>query len=621
MKITQKRILFSILCVSLLSATGVFLSGAPLNTTDPQSDSSAPQSQAVTVLANYTFNGNWADAGPSIVPYGSASLSSSNGVDFGGYLDVSGIGTYAVIPAEPSMASTPMTVEFWMKSTADYGASQEIMRKSTDEGYQFRLFRYLWDQYNDGDVILRANDVMGLSYQASNGNDLSHGEWHHVVVLLQEFSIGYYIDTDWIHSTGVSNGLSVNTSEIIIGDSAQSADLYIDNLVIYNGILSEGEIQSRYAQYYPLAEPTVSNEYPAVGEEVTFNANAWGGTPPYLYTWNFGDGYSSYTSTAYHTYYSSGSYQVSLNVQDNNGNSYFDTFWVYPTQSDDGYEDNDDYLSASTVNPYSESFLWDLKLMDEDYYNLVNVNAYDRLVVTLSTWGNMNDIRLSEIDGSTGGTLQYETGGTNNELTLTIEPLSFSHNSLIRVDYSSYGIIYNLSFYTEYAGNTADDNYEENDIMSNPTYLTIPFSEQNLKQYDDDWYSIPISADPVYMRFNRDTTQNVYFEVYNTMGYSIETFRFDQSQSEMNIERNWSNQGSVLIVARGDSVGAWYGIEMSYNKIQVEDGTNTDGTADGSDTSKGDTSSLPGLPTIPGYDPFLFLFGIGIAGLILRKKH
>jgi len=49
---------------------------------------------------------------------------------------------------------------------------------------------------------------------------------------------------------------------------------------------------------------------------VNFNGSATGGTPPYTYRWNFGDGQSSTSQNASHTYSASGNYAAILTVTD-----------------------------------------------------------------------------------------------------------------------------------------------------------------------------------------------------------------------------------------------------------------------------------------------------------------
>ena len=57
------------------------------------------------------------------------------------------------------------------------------------------------------------------------------------------------------------------------------------------------------------------------GVTVTFTATVTGGTPPYTYQWNFGDGGQSATPNPTHTYPANGTYGVSLTVTDSRGQS------------------------------------------------------------------------------------------------------------------------------------------------------------------------------------------------------------------------------------------------------------------------------------------------------------
>ena len=55
--------------------------------------------------------------------------------------------------------------------------------------------------------------------------------------------------------------------------------------------------------------------------EVTFSSRVAGGTSPYDYNWDFGDGESSYESEPDHVFFSAGYYEVTLQVTDSRGNT------------------------------------------------------------------------------------------------------------------------------------------------------------------------------------------------------------------------------------------------------------------------------------------------------------
>src|SRR5207248_428279 len=55
---------------------------------------------------------------------------------------------------------------------------------------------------------------------------------------------------------------------------------------------------------------------PARTETISFNATATGGSPPYSFSWAFGDSITATGSTVSHSYSSSGTYTVTLAVTD-----------------------------------------------------------------------------------------------------------------------------------------------------------------------------------------------------------------------------------------------------------------------------------------------------------------
>src|SRR5213083_309286 len=61
---------------------------------------------------------------------------------------------------------------------------------------------------------------------------------------------------------------------------------------------------------------TLSPSSPSAGQPVSFTASASGGTPPYSYTWSYGDGSTGTGLQSTHAYIRDGTYQVTLTVAD-----------------------------------------------------------------------------------------------------------------------------------------------------------------------------------------------------------------------------------------------------------------------------------------------------------------
>jgi hypothetical protein len=138
----------------------------------------------------------------------------------------------------------------------------------------------------------------------------------------------------------------VTAIEIITFNSIQYQCFILNNLTswayyeVNTGLLIESHFTYSYNgnNYYytinldtsnalPVALPnlvasfTVSSSTINIGESITFSDATTGGTPPYSYEWNFGDGTANVTTqNPTHQFITVGAFNVTLTVTDANGN-------------------------------------------------------------------------------------------------------------------------------------------------------------------------------------------------------------------------------------------------------------------------------------------------------------
>jgi len=128
--------------------------------------------------------------------------------------------------------------------------------------------------------------------------------------------------TSWNWNFGNGNSGTGTTASAIY----TIPGVYTVTLSVTNGVTSDVEIKTNYIVVYnkPIAGFTLSTDTTCVGQPVTLtdaSTISAGGSPIGTWAWNFGDGFSTSTTspTTSHTYLTPGNYPISVIVTDPDG--------------------------------------------------------------------------------------------------------------------------------------------------------------------------------------------------------------------------------------------------------------------------------------------------------------
>jgi hypothetical protein len=122
-----------------------------------------------------------------------------------------------------------------------------------------------------------------------------------------------------------------NTQKITLTFDLGSEDETYEDIIVST---AKADIQQTYAytDIYPNEEfldvDAQGDNKGEVGESLSFTGTASGGTPPYSYEWDFGDGEISEEQNPTHKYEDAGTYDVTLYVMDGAGVEGIDFFSV-----------------------------------------------------------------------------------------------------------------------------------------------------------------------------------------------------------------------------------------------------------------------------------------------------
>jgi len=234
------------------------------------------------VTGSFTCNGQTGPSGNML--YGS---SSSNGNSaFINYLNSANPANYIWFTPTDSHNMHDNSVSSGDSYLANLlvGSSGSLSNPSSGTVFSTNLFKqpgtmlYIWWDEYDPSPNIEYGTMIKSGYTSTGGYD--------------EYNSLHTIEANW--------GLPYITSTVT-ADSSMS-DIF--------GASNPSGLTGSFA---------MNTSSPAPGSTIAFTASATGGTEPYTYSWNFGDGSTASGASATHSFTNAGSYTVTMTTTDNTG--------------------------------------------------------------------------------------------------------------------------------------------------------------------------------------------------------------------------------------------------------------------------------------------------------------
>jgi len=184
----------------------------------------------------------------------------------------------------------------------------------------------------------RAASFVGLTSDVSNQNGFFTGlmtEWYHAdpyygnegEVLYSDYKFALSSAWMWMDEFNVANGQLLFSSQTSTAVTYSSSPDQLHQFSS-NGASEAGDAYEFLTGFQTIALAAVGTFQPQsadIGQSVTFTCNASGGSPPYSYSWTFGDGSTANGEIVIHSYSSSGTVHVVCTVTDDLQNTYLST--------------------------------------------------------------------------------------------------------------------------------------------------------------------------------------------------------------------------------------------------------------------------------------------------------
>jgi VCBS repeat-containing protein len=160
---------------------------------------------------------------------------------------------------------------------------------------------------------------------------------------------------------------------------------------------------------------------------VQFSASASGGTPPYSYSWNFGDGALNNQQNSSHTYSNAGTYTATLNVTDNTGAKVSSSIQITVNQVNNPPVARDDVTVTNEDTPISINVLANDSDADGDKLTVISVTQPINGTAQISANGSIRYSPKRDFNGQDSFTyvISDGRGGTATaKVTVTVNPVN-----------------------------------------------------------------------------------------------------------------------------------------------------------------------------------------------------
>lgn len=163
---------------------------------------------------------------------------------FGKALSFDGSNDYVSVPDSNSLDVNRLTMEAWVRPTANSGWRTVLMKEN---GNEMAYGMYACESSNRPSGWVRPNPTSGSSKSAAGTSGLPLNTWSHLATTYDSSSLKLYVNGNLVRTVAVNGNLYTSTNPLKFGGNAVWGEYFagqIDEIRIYNRALNQSEIQT-----------------------------------------------------------------------------------------------------------------------------------------------------------------------------------------------------------------------------------------------------------------------------------------------------------------------------------------------------------------------------------------